>query len=257
LQWRTLSDEKKIVATDGYSRHLISGITGHNKMNFKCVIKAITPPIAITLLHGIRNGLERRTPSVQPNVEVSTKELGRQGTVDVECQGLLWRLDTQSCISRMMIEQGVWEAETTRVIHDLVKPGMRVLSVGANFGYYALLMAKIVGATGRVWAFEPTIKYREQLQHNIRANHLDRIVSVVPYGLSDSNISATIDLTPQSASMHYSPQVERIGSETILLKPLDQVMEELGIDRVDFISMDIDGHEAAFLRGARQTLCWK
>ncbi len=159
-----------------------------------------------------------------------------------------------SCISRSMVESGIWEPETTRLVNDLVKPGMKVLAVGANFGYFAMLIAKQVGPTGHVWAFEPTSKYREQLTWHVKTNNLGDRVTIVPFGLSDSHKTGTIDLTPQSASMHYAPNITRVGSEEIDLKPLDEVTRELGVDRIDFVSMDIDGHEEAFLKGAKSTL---
>lgn len=54
--------------------------------------------------------------------------------------------------------------------------------------------------------------------------------------------------------MHYAPSVKRNGWEEIELNPLDAVADSLGIHNVGFVSMDIDGHEAAFFRGAREML---
>lgn len=210
----------------------------------KKVIRSLVPPIVLDVARKVRDGL-------WPERTISIKNEGIQ---EIQCLGLRWRLDMASCISRQMVTTGVWEPETTSVVFDFVKAGMKVLAVGANFGYYALLMAQRVGSAGHVWAFEPTQKYREQLEWHIRANGLGERVTVVPFGLSDSFKSATIDLTPQSASMHYAPSVARVGTEVIHLKPLDKMASELGIEKVDFISMDIDGHEAAFLRGAKATL---
>ena len=165
-----------------------------------------------------------------------------------------WRLDMSSNIAQQMHATGAWEFQTTELIQDLVKPGMQALSVGANFGYYALLMGRQVGETGHVWAFEPTRHFREMLEHHLKINGLESRVTVVPYGLSDTETGATIDISPQSASMHYAPQESRVGQEEIQLKRLDDVADGLGIRRIDFISIDIDGHEPAFLRGGTQVL---
>jgi hypothetical protein len=73
-------------------------------------------------------------------------------------------------------------------------------------------------------------------------------------GLSDKIEEAVIDLSSQSASLHYSPTEKLVGRERIKLVTLDSIAADLGISRVDFVSLDIDGHEPAFLRGARATL---
>jgi FkbM family methyltransferase len=176
------------------------------------------------------------------------------GVHEFECQGLRWRLDMSSNIAQEMISTGAWERGTTDLVLDLVRPGMQALSVGANFGYYALLMARQVGPTGHVWAFEPTRHYREMLLHHIEINGLAERVTVVPYGLSDADTTATIGITAHTASMHYSPEEVRSEQEKIVLKRLDDVAEGLGVTKIDFISIDIDGHEPAFLRGGRRVL---
>ena len=209
----------------------------------KELIRSLVPPIIVDAARAVRDKL--RTPPPAPV---------RSGIREVERLGLRWRLDMASLIAFHMVEFGVWEKETTEVVTDLVGPGMHVLSVGANFGYYAMLMAQRVGPTGHVWAFEPTEKFRQQLQWHVEANRFKDRVTVLPFGLSDSERNASIDLTAQSASMHYASNIPREGSETVHLRRLDDVAAEIGIERIDFVSMDIDGHEAAFLRGARKTL---
>jgi FkbM family methyltransferase len=205
----------------------------------KRIIKPIVPPIFISLAKSMR--------PAAPIIPTS-------GIREVECQGLKWRLDMSSIIARSMVGKGVWEEDTTRVITDSVMTGMKVLSVGANFGYYACLMAKLVGHAGHVWAFEPTRIFREQLEWHVKANGFEDRMTIVPYGLSDAPASVSINVTPQSASMHYWPGYNTTGTELIELKTLDSVASGLGIDYIDFISMDIDGHEAKFLRGANASL---
>jgi FkbM family methyltransferase len=204
----------------------------------KRLARAWTPPI---LADALRSALKPAPPRYD-------------GVVTFACQGLTWRLDARSSIARQMLVTGVWEPATTALVADLVKEGMQTLSVGANFGYYALLMARQVGPAGHVWAFEPTACYRAMLDAHLAMNGLADRVTVVPFGLSDAAARATIDISPQSASMHYGPQETRLGQEEIELRRLDDVAAELGIQRVDFVSIDIDGHEPAFLRGADKTL---
>src|SRR5262249_5002606 len=101
---------------------------------------------------------------------------------------------------------------------------------------------------------EPVQLFRDQLRWHVETNGFSDRVTIVPYGLSDSEVSATIHIQPQSASLHYAPSEAYIGSEIINVSTLDSLAERLAIGRVDFISMDVDGHETAVLRGARKTL---
>jgi FkbM family methyltransferase len=195
-------------------------------------------------------------PIIQDGLRALRKKpaVNAEGFHEFECLGLRWRLEMQSSIAKSMLATGVWERETTDLVLDFVKPEMRGLSVGANFGYYALLMAQRVGPTGRVWAFEPTKHYRDQLNWHLNANGFSDRVTVVPFGLSDKAEEAAIEISPQSASMHFPPTEKLTGRERIELVALDSIAAGLGIDRVDFVSLDIDGHEPAFFRGARATL---
>ena len=185
----------------------------------KQLLKVWLPPIVVD--------------SARAVLKATPRPVKDEGFQECECLGLRWRLDMASCISRSMVATGVWERDTTNVVLDLVKPGMQVLAVGANFGYYALLMAQRVGRGGHVWAFEPTLKFREQLNWHVKTNGFADIVTIVPFGLSDSVESVTIEIMSQSASLHFPPNLPRIGSEVIDLKPLDTVASELGIEKID------------------------
>ena len=193
-------------------------------------------------------GARRSSPQpLKPRTPIS-------GWLEVERLGLKWRLEMASCISQEMVNHGEWEPLTTALIREFVKPGMHVLDVGANFGYYTLLMAQQVGETGRVWAFEPVEGYRRQLQRNAELNNLLSRIQIVPCALSDRVHVAEIDVTNATASLHSANPKASIAREQISLKPLDAVMDELAIPRVDFIKVDVDGHEPFFLRGGAQTL---
>jgi FkbM family methyltransferase len=133
---------------------------------------------------------------------------------------------------------------------------MHVLDVGANIGYFTLICAQAVGDEGHVWAFEPVRSYRESLDRHLATNRLADRVTVVPVGLSDAPGDQSIACDLVSAALHYVPS--DLGGvphfESIELQRLDDIAARLPIGRVDFIKVDIDGHEPAFLRGARETI---
>ena len=70
------------------------------------------------------------------------------------------------------------EASATRFFHTLLRPGMVVLDVGANIGYYTLQAAVRVGPGGQVHAFEPVAASHARLVQNVRLNELTNLAAV-------------------------------------------------------------------------------
>lgn len=172
------------------------------------------------------------------------------GWMEVERRGLHWRLCAESYVDRVIIERGCFEAATTERVEAFVKPGMRIIDVGANFGYFTAIMAHRVGAEGRVWAFEPARAYRERIHDHLRRNDLQDRATVLDYGLSDKAQELQLSIGESSATLHVVDEGGVQDREQVALKRLDDVYQKLGIDAVDFVKVDIDGHEPFFLDGA-------
>jgi len=63
---------------------------------------------------------------------------------------IIWQLDITRYVDRKIFECGVFEPESTQWLNELIKPGMVVVDVGANFGYYTIHLSRLVNDTGRV-----------------------------------------------------------------------------------------------------------
>jgi len=81
-------------------------------------------------------------------------------------------------LSLWLRKLGLSEAFECTMISQLCRPGMFAADVGANLGFYSLLLARLVGPTGRVWAFEPDSLNFAWLQKNIAANGYSNITAV-------------------------------------------------------------------------------
>ncbi|HUJ47774.1 MAG TPA: FkbM family methyltransferase, partial [Rhizomicrobium sp.] len=138
-------------------------------------------------------------------------------------------------------------------------PGMTVVDVGANDGYYTLFAARRVGSTGRVVAVEPSSRERVNLKRNIARNRLDN-VSVVPAALGSACGVADLRLAQGVHSGHntlgkfahdgvLADRLQRVDVET-----LDKLEAALGLSRIDFIKIDVEGAEASVILGARHVL---
>lgn len=174
----------------------------------------------------------------------------------VRCQsnGIVWRLDDRQDVDNHVLNEGVFEPESTCWVHELVKPGMVVADVGANFGYYTMQLSRLVGADGRVYAFEPSSRFRARLEEHVKENRCEN-VTVEAFGLSDRTGSLQLYEGGDSATLHWCDERKApIGTETIQLRPFDEFAEEIRLQRLDFIKVDIDGNEPRFVAGAVRAL---
>jgi len=66
------------------------------------------------------------------------------------------------------IYKGISDRKKIAIIEEYLKPGMTVLDIGANIGYYTKLFSKSVGSTGKVFAFEPDDTNFRHLKENTK-----------------------------------------------------------------------------------------
>lgn len=71
--------------------------------------------------------------------------------------------------------RGVYEPHVVRYLQRSVTKGMCCLDIGANVGFFTLLIASLTGETGRVVAFEPTLHTYEMLRENIALNKFGQV----------------------------------------------------------------------------------
>lgn len=145
-----------------------------------------------------------------------------------------------------------YELGTQRVFKRIVKPGMTVVDVGANIGYYALLGAKIVGEGGRVYAFEPDPLYFSLLKKNIEANRLDKIVEPFKTAVGSAEKTAVLSLGNLTGSSLVSlPGVGINKTVEVKVVSLDSFFSERNWPPADLVKIDIEGYEKCALEGMR------
>ena len=143
-----------------------------------------------------------------------------------------------------------------RFLASRVEPGMVVLDIGANVGFYSLFFADLVGPHGRVYAFEPDPLSRRILEDRRRAAGLPNL-EVVPAALGDREGRVTLYCNPANRAdnrLHASLEGPGVEAVDVPLTTLDTFRAEKGISRIDAIKMDIQGAEVAALRGMREVM---
>jgi FkbM family methyltransferase len=152
----------------------------------------------------------------------------------------------------------------SHVVRDALaaRSGAVVFDVGANVGDYSLLVAGHL-RSATIYAFEPSPRtYAELVTHvapvpgivalPLGLSDTDGTVEFFTYavdGVEDRYLSA-IDLRRPTLVL----PVELSGSEQVEVRTLDGFCEERGIEAIDFLKMDVEGHELSVLRGAQRML---
>jgi FkbM family methyltransferase len=152
---------------------------------------------------------------------------------------------TGNIAAAVLFRQYYFDRDGVRVAPEL---GDHVLDVGGCFGDTALFFSLDVGASGRISTFDPMPKHCEIMRANFAMNPLleDRI-TLHAFGLSDRNT------TGSGAGREGVNPGARLGDDLPC-----RTLDSLGLGRVDFIKMDVEGSELAALRGGEQTIReWK
>jgi FkbM family methyltransferase len=161
-----------------------------------------------------------------------------------------------SGISLALINVGIWERHATEVFYSLVKPGMTILDIGANMGYYTLIASRLVGETGHVYAFEAAPDNYELIVRNIRINGY-RNVTVFNSAVSDAPGRSKLYL--ESSNWGHSLASKNIndpaGSIDVDQVALDDLFTAGALGRqINLIKMDVQGAEGLVVKGAGKVL---
>ena len=147
----------------------------------------------------------------------------------------------------------VHEPCTSRLLAQCLEPGMTVIDVGCNIGYYALLEAQRVGPTGRVIAIEPEPTNARLFLHNVQANGYQNIV-FHQVAISDRNGTSSLRISEKSNRHSLNPVPWPTTAVEVPVRTLDSLIEEDPPESVDLVRMDLEGHEVMVLSGMLHTI---
>jgi FkbM family methyltransferase len=154
--------------------------------------------------------------------------------------------------SYVLREQQDWFEDEIKFLRRLLQPGQKVIDIGANYGVYALSMARTVGPTGCVWAFEPASGTARLLAEGIAANGFTQVV-LDRRALSSAGGTAQLSLNENSELNSLIRGAPATGaSETVPVSTLDECLESHGWQDIAFMKIDAEGEEANILRGGKR-----
>jgi FkbM family methyltransferase len=152
-----------------------------------------------------------------------------------------------------LIADGYWELWTTRVMAQIVQPGMVCIDAGANIGYYTVLMADLVGPEGKVVAAEPMPETRAYLQRNVDINgfYVNTTVTNAAFGAAPGEVN--LYMPPGEPKNALICDVCPDPTWLKITAPLMRI-DDLGLSKVDFIKIDVEGAEIDVWRGMQATV---
>lgn len=135
-----------------------------------------------------------------------------------------------------------------------MKEGDLFVDVGANVGVYTLHASRRVGAKGKVFAFEPTPETHQILVENTRLNNCSNVIcEKIALGERNGTFRLVAGDRPASNSIIEATDAFD-GRDHVIGMTLDSYCARHQIGKINFIKVDIEGGEAAFFKGASNTL---
>jgi FkbM family methyltransferase len=163
-------------------------------------------------------------------------------------------------LSLCLYAGGSFEPNEFSFLRAVLEPGMVFFDGGANDGLYSLYAARRVTTSGVVLAAEPSTREFDRLKANIELNAVANI-RALKVALGAQSGSATLAIAEgghegqNTIGTHVSnPTVRTTAHEQVTLQTIDGIVDEHGLERLDFLKLDVEGSEVEALRGAAETI---
>jgi FkbM family methyltransferase len=181
---------------------------------------------------------------------------GNRGLTYLET-GQPFIVDTSdSGLTPWLIMGGHWETWADRVVSSYVRPGMKIVDVGANVGYYATKWGAMIGGTGELHAFEPNPKLAPFIHENFTLSGLHHHCRYYTHAVGAAYGEATLTLMENSTGLATLRGAEMppgvVTTHKVVVAPLDGVLGNMS--HVDLMKIDVEGYEPSVIDGAKQLI---
>lgn len=200
---------------------------------------------------------DRESPPTPPETAVETAET-RAPDIVLSIDGvgeIPMLLDPKDkVVTRHILDDRIWEPTETHWFVRSIREGDIVVDVGANVGYYTLIAGRLVGAGGRVYAFEPEPEAFSFLERNVRLNGLENVV-LEQKAVSNEAGSLRLYIAERNRGDHRIFQVD--GEHRPYVEVESVVLDDYFGERagdVDVVKIDTQGAEMVILQGMDRIL---
>ncbi|MCL1467474.1 FkbM family methyltransferase [Argonema galeatum] len=206
----------------------------------------------------LTEGLKENLEFVRINrYSIANQQLG-YFDVKIPYVGVL-RTPTNDCVGQFL-EQGIFEGPEQAFLWLYLRPGDTFFDCGSHAGLFSCIAAKRLCNTGRIVGFDPNPICFQLYEHNLKNVGCD-CFTALNLGLSEAKGCGELLLGKpgMSAFSTFAKATKTdpyIGNEKLLVEqlPLDDVLQNLDINRVDLAKIDVEGWETFVLRGAHQSI---
>lgn len=184
---------------------------------------------------------------------------GKQYLVAINNYGVKFKFKTPDAVGRTIYKSGNYEPVITKFVLNTIQylPEDIVVDVGANIGWYSLLLEHIKNGPGIIYAFEPDPLNYGLLQYNIKINMASKVVAI-KQALSDkAEEQATLyKYGDKNLGRHSMLPLFKGNYEKVATITLDDFVEKNNLNgkKIKLIKIDVEGYELPILLGARDVL---
>ena len=240
------------------------GVRRHLVWRAAIIGSVIAPPALNSDGHGTRLPLALRAWAVTRHLRrfrgqarLAVTLAGHQledGVPYRSADGLVLEVDPTDDLQVLML-LGMYDRHVLGALRQHSRPGAIVVDAGGHIGYFSLHAARGVGDTGEVHAFECDPRILPRLKENLALNRAKQ-VHLSELALSDSIGELELGLGKIAMSTIHSGLTDGTQKVVVPARPLDDYLAERRVDltRISLIKVDVEGAEAAALRGMRRTI---
>jgi FkbM family methyltransferase len=158
-------------------------------------------------------------------------------------------------IQQQLFWYGYYEKEVGDLLKKIVKPGGVFLDLGANIGYFSLLVADNSPSV-KVISFEPVASLFQKMNDNISLNNIKNISTVNAavgeiFEEKELFVSAPDNL---GMSSFHQPENYSGKKERVKVMAIDDWFKTSGLSKIDIIKLDVEGSEIGALKGMKEVL---
>lgn len=155
---------------------------------------------------------------------------------------------------------------TINLLRRIIKPGMTVFDVGANWGAFSIFVAQLLKGSGAIHAFEPTTGTYQRLERNVA--HLPQLTSQIQINHAavsstdgevvlhtfPPHLSAWNTLGVPTMQIDQNTSIRPTATEIVPAISLDSYASSQGIHKIDLLKIDVEGFEDEVIRGCTRML---
>lgn len=146
------------------------------------------------------------------------------------------------------------DPDVTALLHKHIRPGLTVVDVGAHIGYFTLLISRLVGSRGKVFALEPLPKNTARLKEHLARNECVHNTEVFQLAAAEHNQKEEF-INYDIATIGRLSSVESLAADKsscrimVECRSLDSLIQGIGVKSLDFVKIDTEGAEFRVLEG--------